>query len=776
VLTHAPKGRGPVALLAALAVAVAVFAVNNAARWYAHPFADVLVDPDAVVSGFGSPSWEGIRQGLRFPDRIVEVDGESTLHVYGMAPGRVFDRAVDRAAAEGKHSVRVVVSTASGGERTVDLPIRTFGAMEWWMLGGVLFVAGTLYVVAALTALVASPRGALARTFAKTAIFCALFQFTLLDVQTTRSMVPLWQVAFPMLPGSFVALALRLPDDARILTRFPWLVTAFDVVGLALAASMLLLRAMDQPSTPIQSVCTLLLAGSQLFFVATFLVRFFRSRGAQREVMRALLTSLAPVHTLLGLGMLLSMLSTRGSTATFFVSLPILSLTPLSSVVAFIRHDLWGSRALLSRVITLTVAAGIACLIALGLGAAFVTSLGVPFRAALIAAAAGAIAASMLVTLALRITDRGLFPSRAEYKPTIEQLSEDLTAITDPDEVAQSIERTVRRWLDCDYVHFIENAPLVEGATPPSIGSGANELTLPVTFRGDALGILHVGKKRGGALFTSDDVDLLRTITNQAALALAHALSYRELEERRRQQAAAWRGERLALIETVAAEIAHEVRYPINYFRSVFQRGTREGRLDAEEIEIGCEEVDRLERLVSGLRRVAHHRLERRAVPIAELATRAEVLLRDALAGRSFDVAVPLGVALRCDVDQATQIVVNLVSNALDAAGPEGRVGVLWRTEATVGGSELVVWDSGPGFEGDAAHLFAPWFTTKPRGTGLGLAITQRIVRAHGWSIDARRADGRTQFVIAIPGSDLVESNVLGPEGEEPVNHAPPPA
>jgi signal transduction histidine kinase len=325
--------------------------------------------------------------------------------------------------------------------------------------------------------------------------------------------------------------------------------------------------------------------------------------------------------------------------------------------------------------------------------------------------------------------------------------------------VARAVERTVRRWLACDYVHFV--ARLGDGeTTPPPITFSAHELSLPVSFRGDILGVLHVGTKSGGALFTTEDLDLLRTIANQTALALAHAHSYRELEERRRQQAAAWRGERIALIETLAAEIAHEVRYPINYFRSVFQRGTQIGKLDAEEIEIGCEEVDRLERLVSGLRRVAHHRLERRVVPLALLAARTEVLLRDALGPRGLDITISEGVSLRCDLDQATQVLVNLLSNALDAAGNDGRVGLIWQVregQAREGeGGELVIWDDGPGFGGDVSQLFAPWFTTKPRGTGLGLAITQRIVRAHGWSIDARRAEGRTQFVIAIPVGDLV--------------------
>jgi signal transduction histidine kinase len=76
-------------------------------------------------------------------------------------------------------------------------------------------------------------------------------------------------------------------------------------------------------------------------------------------------------------------------------------------------------------------------------------------------------------------------------------------------------------------------------------------------------------------------------------------------------------------------------------------------------------------------------------------------------------------------------------------------------------GAELVVWDTGPGFEGDSSRLFAPWYTTKPKGTGLGLAITHRLVRAHGWSINAQRRDNRTLFMIAIRSEDVIAQSDL---------------
>jgi len=70
------------------------------------------------------------------------------------------------------------------------------------------------------------------------------------------------------------------------------------------------------------------------------------------------------------------------------------------------------------------------------------------------------------------------------------------------------------------------------------LSADVEQLSLIVEFGGVRLGRLRVGEKSGKALFTQDDLDLLQTIVNQGALALAHAYAYRELEARRREQAA----------------------------------------------------------------------------------------------------------------------------------------------------------------------------------------------------------------------------------------------
>jgi signal transduction histidine kinase len=132
------------------------------------------------------------------------------------------------------------------------------------------------------------------------------------------------------------------------------------------------------------------------------------------------------------------------------------------------------------------------------------------------------------------------------------------------------------------------------------------------------------------------------------------------------------------------------------------------------------------------------------------------MLLRDASAGRPLAFAGEDGLAVRCDPDQATQMLVNLLANALQATGASGHAGVSWHYDGK--DARIEVWDDGPGFVGDPATLFAPWYTTKERGTGLGLAITHRLVRGHGWTIEASRQGERTLFTVTVPKSDVVQT------------------
>ena len=116
---------------------------------------------------------------------------------------------------------------------------------------------------------------------------------------------------------------------------------------------------------------------------------------------------------------------------------------------------------------------------------------------------------------------------------------------------------------------------------------------------------------------------------------------------------------------------------------------------------------------------------------------------------------------LFCAPGLLNQVVLNLLTNAVDAIGKTGRIVVSTRREGDA--FCLTVADSGPGVPRHLLErVFEPFFTTKDigQGTGMGLAISYRIVERHRGRIEIGQSkDGGAMFTLRIP-ADLAESNV----------------
>ncbi len=101
--------------------------------------------------------------------------------------------------------------------------------------------------------------------------------------------------------------------------------------------------------------------------------------------------------------------------------------------------------------------------------------------------------------------------------------------------------------------------------------------------------------------------------------------------------------------------------------------------------------------------------------------------------------------------DYLTQVVLNLVLNAIDATDDQGQVRV--EAYALDGWLELSVVDDGRGISlADRCRLFQPFFTTKAHGTGLGLFVSRRILEDFSGTLSFRSAAGRgSTFVVRLP-------------------------
>jgi signal transduction histidine kinase len=99
------------------------------------------------------------------------------------------------------------------------------------------------------------------------------------------------------------------------------------------------------------------------------------------------------------------------------------------------------------------------------------------------------------------------------------------------------------------------------------------------------------------------------------------------------------------------------------------------------------------------------------------------------------------------DREKMKQVLLNLVRNALEAAGGRVRIDVQEDGDS----ARITIEDNGPGFPEDAP-IFEPFFTTKVGATGLGLAIVHRIVGDHGGTVSASSRPGNTTiFAIVLP-------------------------
>ena len=119
-----------------------------------------------------------------------------------------------------------------------------------------------------------------------------------------------------------------------------------------------------------------------------------------------------------------------------------------------------------------------------------------------------------------------------------------------------------------------------------------------------------------------------------------------------------------------------------------------------------------------------------------------------------FDKSLP---PVACQPAKINQVVMNLVSNAIDASKENGRVVV--RTAAVDGCARIEVQDEGTGIPPEVRErIFDPFFTTKPvgEGTGLGLSISYGIVNDHGGTIEVDSTPGKgSTFTVSLPVREL---------------------
>ena len=282
------------------------------------------------------------------------------------------------------------------------------------------------------------------------------------------------------------------------------------------------------------------------------------------------------------------------------------------------------------------------------------------------------------------------------------------------------------------------------------------DIVLPMMSGEIVLGWLAARELEHAEGFTKDEIHRIGRTMGRAAVVLENLKGFENLKEQTR----------LAALGTMAAGLAHEIRNPLAGIKGAAQYlQAVQDPDDAEEfLQVITTEVDRLNQVVSSFLDYARpFELHRSATDVNEVVAQVLSLVRAQGVPEGIQVQEALVEDLpSCDVDsdKIAQVLLNLVHNALQAVGSEGRIQI--RTARTnlrgqnargTHAVEIAVVDNGPGIpREDREKLFIPFFTTKPRGTGLGLPICQRIIRAHNGELEVRSApDKGSRFTVRLP-------------------------
>jgi PAS domain S-box-containing protein len=256
-----------------------------------------------------------------------------------------------------------------------------------------------------------------------------------------------------------------------------------------------------------------------------------------------------------------------------------------------------------------------------------------------------------------------------------------------------------------------------------------------------------------------------------------------DITERRKLERELEHSERLASIGRLAASMAHEINNPLavvhassTYVAEVAGR-TGDGELAecARDMHLAVERIGSFVQHVCGFAR--RERPQLTDTPLMTAVDIAVRLARPRAKDRSVELLIENVVTTRVphDPPRVAQAILNLLSNAIDAASSRGRhvwLRVIEERERVC----VQVDDDGPGVASEiASRVFEPFATTKPhgQGTGLGLAITRQILQDHGGSVGLlAREEGGTRAEIVLPSLNAASYRVLVIDADPAVRRA----
>jgi two-component system sensor histidine kinase HydH len=221
--------------------------------------------------------------------------------------------------------------------------------------------------------------------------------------------------------------------------------------------------------------------------------------------------------------------------------------------------------------------------------------------------------------------------------------------------------------------------------------------------------------------------------------------------------------EKLATIGKLAASVAHEVRNPLSSIKGFaqFMHKTMDpGTQQKQYAQIMIKEVDRINRVINDLLTFSRSiKLDLNPTDVAKLIEHTISLVKADAESKNITIRIdslPSIDQVLLDESQLTQVLLNLLLNAMSAIENKGVIEISSKFDSASHSLLIDVTDNGDGIKPEFIKtIFEPFVTTREKGTGIGLAIAKKIVENHEGQIIAQSPpvgrDKGSLFRIIIP-------------------------
>jgi len=781
----------PITALCACVIVAAV-ALVEALRWRGRPFPGFLYQQSLAISPLQRAAWPGRALGIAPGQRVLALDGDDLRD----GPDLARRIAACRIGAE----VRLTFGAGTDRrERTVTLA--PFSAADFFIAFVLPFAIGLTYLlIGGVIFFVKRTRAA--ALVMSICVVAAAFYLSTFDAQTTFRLTRVW-LCYPLLGAVAFHLFSVFPEERPELWRRRVLAVPYLLAVIVIAGRQAYAR--PSPAGFAAAVAGNVLLAVAFVVSAAILMRTLSKTASQviRNKAKMLLVGLIVT---VACGMVYALVAhTQPRLLTFERVLALSAFFPLLMGYAALKKNLFDFDAVLRTTLTYGVlTTAVVALYVVAVGAVGLALSGTEALAAVAFTLLGAVLFHPLRLRVQRFFERVLLRERADLGRAARRLVRELPEAADLGVLSERLASGIGKLLGCRSAALLHaDRPAAEfvclhpwGDVDPSATGGripldgafarrlaarsgpwplrdlledpeiareagpllhalGTELLVPLVAEPSPVGLLVLGARRHGDVFTFSEISLLRDLAPAVVVAMDRALLLREQAAR----------ERLAALGQVAAVMIHEIKNPLGIIKVA--SGTIRRRLQADEtgLELArCieEEVDRMNATLGQILTFAKPRApDLQAVDVGDLARRVLARLQAELdiAHVQAKVVVNGAPPARADPVQMEQVLLNLVLNARHAMKGGGEVRVLVRgVRRGLGrrGVELIVEDGGQGMDADTrARIFQPFFSTRPGGTGLGLAIVKQILDEHRAEIDVESDPGRgTRFLITLPAAE----------------------